>query len=363
VSLPLLTNSAAKAFRRCHRLYRHSYVQGYRPATVAEPLRFGTQVHAGLEVWFARYREAPDARLAAMLAAVQPKPGAAFDPLAQATVEELLRGYHHRWVGEPLQTVFVEQRFEVDLVNPATGAASRTFRLGGKMDAGVVAREPLGCGAPAGQLLVEHKTTSEDIGLGSTYWQRLRLDSQVSTYFVGAEASGFAPLGCLYDVIRKPSIRPVDVPVLDEDGVRIVLDSKNRRVLTKDGKKWRETGDTEQGFTLQKRPETPDQWRARLRADIAEDPERYYQRGHVVRLEDELRDGMFDVWQLARLIREAELAERYPRNPDACFQFGRPCDFFDVCTGVASLDDPSRFRRATTAHEELVDTQPSPLPF
>ncbi len=358
--LPLVTNSAAKAFRLCHRLYQFRYVLGVRPVATAEAMRFGTSAHAGLEVWTSLDSAGRDERLDRTLAALQPAPGTEVDAIAQVTVEELLRGYHFRWQDEPVRTVFVERQFEADLVNPATGAASRTFRLGGKMDAGVEALAPLGCGAPAGEpLLVEHKTTSEDIGPGSTYWQRLRIDSQISTYFVGAQSTGFDAAGCLYDVIRKPSIRPASVPLTDEDGVKIVLNAAGERVRTKDGKKWRESSDAASGYVLQARAETPEEFRARLRADIAENPDRYYQRGFVVRLEEELRDGMFDTWQTARLIREAELAGRYPRNPDACVRYSRPCEFFDVCTGAASLDDAQRFRRAETAHEELAQAEPS----
>jgi hypothetical protein len=359
--LPLITNSAAKTFRLCQRLFQLRYVLGYRPVADAAALRFGTTAHAGLEAWTQLDGAYGDERLATMLAAVQPPPGAEVDPIAQVVIEELLRGYHYRWIDEPVRTVFVEKQFDAELVNPATGAASRTYRLGGKIDGGVEVLAPLSCGAAAGEsLLLEHKTTSDDIGLGSSYWQRLRIDSQVSTYFVGAESFGFKAAGCLYDVIRKPAMRPASVPLTDEDGVKIVLDAVGARVRTKDGKKWRESGSTADGYTLQTRPETPEEFRARLRADIAENPDRYYQRGFVVRLEEELRDGMFDTWQTARLIREAELANRYPRNPDACVRYSRPCDFFGVCTGAASLEDPMKFRRADTAHEELAVPTPTP---
>ncbi|HEX5659817.1 MAG TPA: hypothetical protein VFX59_21630, partial [Polyangiales bacterium] len=55
-------------------------------------------------------------------------------------------------------------------------------------------------------------------------------------------------------------------------------------------------------------------------------------------------------------IREAELANAHPRNPDSCQRFGRTCGYFDVCTGVASLDDPSRFTRVDNVHPELGET-------
>jgi hypothetical protein len=72
-----------------------------------------------------------------------------------------------------------------------------------------------------------------------------------------------------------------------------------------------------------------------------------------VRLEDEERDAAFDTWQTARLIREAQLANRHPRNPDACPRYGRYCEYFGVCTGTESLEDTTRFRHVENVHEEL----------
>jgi hypothetical protein len=84
---------------------------------------------------------------------------------------------------------------------------------------------------------------------------------------------------------------------------------------------------------------------------IAEDPSGYFQRGEVVRLEAEMADALHDVWSIAKQIREAELAKRFPRNPDACVRWGRTCEFFPVCTGETSIDGPA-FRRSA-AHSEL----------
>mgnify|MGYP007001753624 CR=1 FL=1 len=51
-------------------------------------------------------------------------------------------------------------------------------------------------------------TTSEDIGRGTDYWRRLRMDGQVSIYYAGSAALGYPADLCLYDVLRKPSLRP-----------------------------------------------------------------------------------------------------------------------------------------------------------
>jgi hypothetical protein len=200
---------------------------------------------------------------------------------------------------------------------------------------------------------VEHKTSSEDIGLGSAYWKRLTLDPQVSTYYAGAKSLGHEVDGCLYDVIRKPALRPSQVPLRDADDVKIVFDAQGERVRTKDGKKWRETGDTAQGYVLQTRDETPEEFEARLTEEVASNPDKYYQRGEVVRLEADELEAQQDAWQLTRAMREGELAEAFPRNPDSCLRFGRTCGYLDICTGVASLEDTSRFEQVDNIHPEL----------
>jgi hypothetical protein len=256
-------------------------------------------------------------------------------------VRVLLRGYDARWAGETHDVVAVEREFYAPLVNPETGSPSRTFELGGKLD------------VLLGRKFVEHKTTSEDIGVGSIYWRRLTLDPQVSTYYAGAKSLGHDVDGCIYDVVRKPALRPSQVPCVDDDKVKIVFDARGQRVRTKDGKKWRETSSTADGYVLQTRPETPDEYEARLTEEVASNPERYYQRGEVVRLEADEHEATLDAWQLTRAMREAEIVGRHPRNPDACQRYGRVCAFFDVCCGTASLDDTTRFHRVEKVHQEL----------
>lgn len=319
----LLTASSLKAARACMRLYQYTYALGIRPVRESETTRFGTLWHAGQEAWW--LGPDGDARLDAGLASIAVHClHREIDPFDRVKAEELLRGYHFLWIDRALETLRVEVEFRAPHVNPATGAASRTWTLGGKIDA--VAR------AEGRILIVEHKTSSEDIGPGSDYWRRLRLDGQVGMYFEGATALGYDPAGCLYDVVGKPRIKPLKAT------------APEARKYTKAGALY---------AAQRSEDETPEEYRARLRASIAEAPAQYYQRGELVRLEAEREDYLHDIWQLGRMIREAELANRWPRNPDSCVRYGRTCEFFDACTGVASLDDETLFRRIQIAHPEL----------
>jgi hypothetical protein len=330
VGLALISNSELACFRQCPREYQFRYVMRRRPRRSSEALRFGTFFHIGLEHWW-KERGNAGARLGAALIAIRnraelhPEDS---DPFELVKAEELLLGYTARWGEEDYETVGVELQFTMPMINPDTGAASRTFEVGGKIDA--VARKD-------GRLrVVEHKTTSKDISIGADYWRRISAtDPQVSTYLAGARAAGHDVEDCLYDVIRKVGLRP-----------KLATPVESRRYTKKNGlldARQRETD------------ETPEEFRIRVREDIAADPEKYFARGPIVRLERDEAEHAADVWQTAWMIRESKNANRFPRSPNACERFGRLCDFFDVCSGTASIDDDNRFRTASTAHEELAE--------
>jgi hypothetical protein len=345
----LLTHSRLATSRRCKREHHLKYNLGYRPVVDAEELFFGQLLHLGLEAWWNSVKagrweaEGLNDALAAMRAVK-------VDPFDLAKAEAMMRGYDARWSDDArhFEVLAVEVKFETAVINPETGHASQTWRLGGKVD--VVVRD-----RRDGKVkFVEHKTSSEDVSQGSVYWRKLLMDGQISIYFDGCASLKWEPEACIYDVLSKPGQRPCQVPLLDELGRKVVLDEKGERVYAAPGKA-RQTGDKERGFVLQTRDERPDEYLLRCAEAIAEDFNRYFSRGEVVRLEQELNDARFDIWAQGRELRENELAKRAQRNPESCSRNGKLCPFFDVCTGQASIDDQSRFRRVADVHPELVE--------
>lgn len=200
--------------------------------------------------------------------------------------------------------------------------------------------------------LLETKTAGEDISQGSTFWKRTTLDPQLSLYLPAIRKLGHDPRGAIYDVLRKPDQRPGAVPLLDEHGNKIVLDRNGERVRTKQGK-WRQTGDTDAGYVLQTRPETPEEYGRRCLEAIEEAPDKYYARGIVVRLEADEREAAQDMWNTASLMRDARRLNMYPRNADACITWGSECDYLNVCSGLVELNDPLFFQFEEDIHEEL----------
>lgn len=324
-----LTNSARKEFQKCPRSYKFRYVDGIRPVESKTALSFGTAMHSLLEVYWKGLSEnetdipTEDAVRTARDAAMD----FTDDPFLRETLSALFDGYVNRW-GEydcnTYATIAVEKRFNAPLMNPETGALSKTWELAGKIDAVAVNKD-------SGTVtIIEHKTTGSDIAPGSDYWKRLPIDGQVSGYYVGAQSIGYAAEDCVYDVIRKPTIKPLKATPVEN------------RKYKKDGSLY---------ATCREFDETPEEWGRRLRADIAERPDYYFQRESVARPENDLAEYLEDVWMVGKQIMDSERLNRWPRNPCSCSGFGN-CDYFDVCAGFDSLDSV-RFEKVDDVNAEL----------
>lgn len=327
--LPILSHSRLRDFRACPKRHHFKYDLGYRPAVDAEALHFGSFTHGWLEAWWDAAHAGQDrleAALAFVSAPIKDGKPMEVDVFDRMRAEAMARGYHARWSEEPLRVLGVEVEFRAPLINPATGAASKTYQLGGKMDAIAVTID----GRP---WVIEHKSTTEDVAPGSDYYRRLRIGGQGSMYIEGARSLGLDVQGVVYDLLRKPALRPL---------------KKSAEIkLKKDGTPY---------ANQRLEDETPEEYRVRLLEAIAENPNAFFARAEVVRHEAETEEAQYDAWQLARVMREGELAGRFPRNEDSCIQYGSACPFFPVCCGEASLDDPEKFRRSTNIHPELAAT-------
>jgi len=186
--------------------------------------------------------------------------------------------------------------------------------------------------------VLERKTTSEDLSLAGVYWRRLGIDVQVSIYLAAARSLGYDATAVLYDAIRKPDLLPLKATPVE------------LRKYTKPTKK----DPVSRLYANQRESdETPDEYFRRCLDAIKEDPERYFRRGVITRLESELDEARADVWQTSTAIRDARRLRVFPRNADSCIQWSRVCDYFAVCCGEQSIDDPVLFRKNEKKHVEL----------
>lgn len=346
----LLTHSAQDAFKTCRRRYWFAYVIRLRRALDAKALRMGIAWHLAREALMTT-------NLEAAVGAIRTEYG--FCPeeydqydwdIERETLIRLVCGYHWRWQTDTLRHVATEQPFVLPLRNPETGGRSTVFDLAGKIDGieHVLEGDRLA--------VAEAKFLGEDIGPDATLWKRLRVDAQISTYMIAARELGHDVSTVMYDVVRKPTIRPESIPYTDDNGFKIVTDSDNMRVFNANGKP-RQTGDKKKGWTLQTRQMLPDEWGEKLNADIAVRPDYYYARVEIPRLDDELDECRREWWEIQQAIREAQRTNRWYRtcNRNTC-PF---CPYFDLCTSKwnPAVDPvPEGFQIIDNPHPELGDT-------
>lgn len=280
-------------------------------------------------------------RLAAALEAIPP-PQTEANSLRIATARGLICGYHHRWINEDWNVESVEQEFHIPIFNPSSKRRSPFFTHAGKFD-GVVSRN-------GDVYLLEHKTCREEIGPASPYWTRLCIDTQVSGYLLASWHLGRKLAGVLYDVIRKPVIRPKLLGLREATSVRSSGIYCSRPLSPETYRQFSLSGDLR---------ENPEMFEARLAQDTMDRPDWYFGRQLVTRLDKELLTYAEELWRTAKEIRLADTSADHRRNDKSCFAFQRPCEYLGLCAGH---DHPSRphWRQLPTLHPELEDPSCGP---
>ncbi len=267
------------------------------------------------------------------------------DPYLLAKANAVLDAYkrHYAQFLNDIDIIAVEDEYAFELVNPETSGASRTFQLAGKIDARIQ-RE-----GRSTQTVVEHKTTTDSLDPDSDYWDRLAMDSQVSGYYLAASVIGAPVENVLYDVILRPAQRPGTIPLLDDEGKKTLRDAEGNVVTNKDGSKRQSP---QAGCAFDSRPETPEEFGARIAAIIAENPSRFFAQREIARLDSEVIAYMRDSWALSQEILYRRRMNIWPRNPDACTQMGG-CEFFALCSNRAEVDGIRYQVKTGPTHNEL----------
>lgn len=369
--MQLLSNSRMGVLRQCPRKHWFRYELGLARCRTGAPLRMGSAYHTGQETKNNGGSQ-QDAYKAATVGYVDTPDWV--EPRVWKTegqtVANLLAGYFWRYENEPFQIatwippgktepeLAVELTFKIPLVNPDTNARSRTFWIAGVIDAIVI--------LPDGRVAVlDYKTTGDTIDPDSLFWLKLRTDPQMSLYTLAAVALGFDIACVIYDVTKKPTIKPREIPVLDPENRKIVVDSNGERVFRVNIKKNGDPGahhgepiqsaSKEKGWTLRTRMESPDEYGQRLIDDIGDRPDYYYARREIPRLDDELATFQAELWQQAATLRDCQRNNRWYRNVGkwTCAF----CDYTDLClnrVGVSpDLPPPSGYEYLDNVHPEL----------
>lgn len=392
--MPAISTSSYTAFRTCPRLYYWRFVLRIVLVREEGARRFGTMFHAGEEAWWRAmdggdvpWRDQDAALVAALKAIADNARHVRTDPFEVAKAEAMMVAYHARYFGLDFETVHgspdesVEVWFDVPMFDESRKVVPG-WRVHGRMDA--IKRFADGRVKP-----VEHKTTSSEIHGASDYWARLAIDNQCSIYVDVAQLQGLNAREALYDVARKPELRPLlatpeekremtkgkgcrhcggraggklgsaagtgKVMVrtkVDADGLLLPNAVDVEVTCTAcSGSGWEPGSEPRLHKKQRTEDESVDDYRRRVADTIAADPDAFFRQGSLTRSDDQLAESRADLritsgeigalTELARqATKEGDLADTkarrcFPRNTSACTSiYGRRCDYIEVCTGA-----------------------------
>lgn len=170
-----VTCSSLKTFKLCRKDYNLRFVRGLQGLEESAALYLGSVVHGALEKWHGCGDADKDAVVASILDYID----ASFMEREQDERQKrdwhlalaMTTAYIKTYPSEDFEVVAVEKQFRCPIVNPDTGAASRTFYMRGKVDALVIRNGEY--------FLLEHKTAA---AIDKSYIEKLPLDFQVTLY-------------------------------------------------------------------------------------------------------------------------------------------------------------------------------------
>lgn len=271
-----LTHTNMAVFKNCHRMYYFKVVQGLARKNRRTALGDGAAVHKGIETGSV-------AEALALFDQTFPASQSEADTLEtrKAFVEAAVTGYLKRFP-EPAEARH-EIQFDLPIINPATKAVSKTFRLAGKID---------GLEKRGGKWwLVEIKTSGK---LDKAYIERLPLDTQVTTYVYALTRMGYDLAGVVYRVIRKPTIQ-------------------------------------------QRKNESLSDFCRRMIDDYQERQDFYFYEEALHRSKDDLDEFEAELWAITQDILSAERLGWWYKNTSRCAEYGG-CEFLPLCRGEAGAE-------------------------
>ena len=249
----------------------------------------------------------------------------------------MLRAYHQRWLKshDNITVLATEATYTSSLVNPVTGRTSRKLSLAGKLDK--VAEQD-------GKVLFDHKTTSEDIeDPASNYWRLLAVDTQPKMYELLLGQNGLEVERIVWDVARKPRHSPRRISTADCKELVATCEWFGSPV-TADSVEW----------AIESLQENAELFECRLYKELKDNTHKYFQRRSVPRVVEDLLDFAGDLWETGQRLLKTRKTARKLKNPSACLQYGRPCQFLGICSGH-DRPDSARWQVKKDVHAELGD--------
>jgi hypothetical protein len=319
------TYSMWNLFRNCRKAAHWRYVLELVPLEKDRHLSFGSLIHECLEVW---HRGRDFAAALDVIDRTCPNRAQEEDQrrvwhLATA----MMRGYAARYAQEEFDVVALEKDFEGEIINPETGAASRSFTLAGKVDGIVRIGDE--------HFLLEHKTAA---AVDAGYLERLWTDFQVTLYaYYVEQALGIRIAGVLYNILVKARLQQGAGETEEEFAARraeLIAKSKTGKSTAK-----------------RRLPESDDEFQARLAAKYAE-PEMFHRETLYIS-RDQFTTLRSELWELTQAFLDARRRDVWYQNTSFCFQYGKPCPYFALCRSGGSPNVLENFYERRPPHEEL----------
>ena len=328
----ITTYSMFSLFRNCRMACKLRYIDFLVSLSSDPNLRFGSAIHKFLECWHA-HRDLP--QVLDQIDRTYPNRAGDDDQrrdwhLATA----IMSGYAARYPDEEFEVVELEKTFEGEIINPATGAKSRSFTLAGRVD-GVVRKGDE-------YFLLENKTASN---IDSGYLERLWTDFQIILYSWYIEKTlGIRIAGVIYNILCKARLQQSKGETEAEFEARraaLIAKSKNGKSSAK-----------------RKMPESDNAYQARL-AEKYTDQEMFH-RELLYFSRDRFQVLQAELWELTQTFLDARRRDSWYQNTDFCFKWNRPCAYYPLCSSDLSTTVRDNFYRIEPPHTELNDDKPTP---
>jgi hypothetical protein len=312
-------------FRNCRKAVEWRYLDQLVPIQRDRNLHFGSLIHECLQIWHQR-RD-----LAEVLAAIDRLcPNRLQDENQRRDwhlAKAMMTAYATRYAAEELEVVGLEKNFEGPIINPATGAASRSFMLAGKVD-GIVR-------IGGEHFILEHKTAAQVDG---DYLEKLWTDFQITIYAHYIEQTMGIPItGILYNVLVKAKLQQGKGESEEE------FQERRADLLARS-----KTGKT---TAKRKLPESDDEYQARLAEKYTDTA--MFHREMLYLSRDRFDILRSELWELTQAFLDARRRGVFYQNTAFCFNYQRPCAYFALCRSNGNSNVIENFYQRVAPNEEL----------
>lgn len=334
-NLMITTYSMWRLFRNCRKACELRYFRELMPITRDANLAFGSLVHECLELW---HRERNLAKVYDLLERSCPNRNHEDKQKADwQLATAMLTGYAETYAKDNFEVIALEKNFSGPLVNPQTGANSKSFLLAGKVD-GIVKQDGL-------YFLLEHKTASQ---IDGSYLEKLWTDFQIVLYSWYIELTmGIKISGIIYNVLVKARLQQSKGETESEYQERLadlIAKSKTGRSSAK-----------------RKMPETDEEFYQRL-CEKYREPGMFH-REILYISKDQFTELQSELWELSQSLLDARRRNVFYRNTAYCFQFNKPCAYFPLCRSGENPNLIENHYERVAPNEELGSSENDSTPI